>query len=130
MLLLSIRKNHLRPCTSSELILYTSSTSQTGLASGGALHEVSVVVAAMDFVVAVAEEAHMVSSAKRTRAPSRVDGPGGTTGDNSAVTAAASPTASARVCCSAALHITEVVPAAPHSRVSVAESANLVRLAK
>jgi len=102
-----------------------------GLASGGALHEVSVVIATMNLVVAVTEEAHMVRAAEGALAPSRVDGPHATTIAASTVTTAAStPTAGARMHRASALRKAEGVLAAPDARVPVAESANMVRLAE
>merc|ERR1712244_89173 len=71
----------------------------------------------------------MMSAAEGALVPSRMDGPHGTTIAASTVTAAA-PTAGARMCRGAALHETESVPAAPHPRVSIAESANMVRRAE
>lgn len=103
----------------SERNLYKLSATPMGLASGAALNEMSVVIAALNLAVAVAEEAYMVSAAEGALAPSWVDVPRGTT-----------PTAGARMCRGAALHVTESVPAAPHPRVSVAESANTVRRAE
>jgi len=89
------------------------------------------VIAAMNLVVAVAEEAHMMRAAEGALAPSRVDCPHTTTIAASTVTAAAAtPTTGARMRCRATLHITEGVPATSDPCVTIAESANTMRLAE
>jgi len=99
--------------------------------TGGAIHEVSIVVATMNLAVAETEIAHVTYLTEGALVPSWMDAP--STNSSIAATTIASAAmiaATAGMQCAATLNVSPGVPAAPHLRGLVAEGADVVRLAK
>lgn len=104
------------------------SATPTALARRRAIHEVSIVVATMDFAVRIAEPTDMVRPAKRALAPSLMDVP--TAAPSAATTDGAPSVPSARVGMPSGptLHEAPGLLAAAHSSGAIAEETSAMNL--